>query len=63
MTTTSAPDPAVSGKEAIAAATKRDRSHWLYIAVIGGMILGIIVGFVAPDVANKLLEWFAREQT
>ena len=33
---------------------RRDRSHWLYIAVITGMVAGIIVGFAAPEVAKEL---------
>jgi aerobic C4-dicarboxylate transport protein len=33
---------------------QRDRTHWLYIAVIGAVILGIIVGFVFPDFAVGL---------
>lgn len=27
---------------------RRDRTHWLYIAVIVAVLLGILVGFVAP---------------
>src|SRR5215218_3397987 len=37
-----------------AAPPKRDRTHWLYIAVIVAVILGIIVGFVFPDFAVSL---------
>jgi aerobic C4-dicarboxylate transport protein len=33
---------------------RRDRSHWLYMAVIAAVLLGIAVGFVAPDFAVKL---------
>ncbi|MFE0377910.1 cation:dicarboxylate symporter family transporter, partial [Streptomyces inhibens] len=33
---------------------KRDRTHFLYIAVIGAVLLGIIVGFAAPGVAVEL---------
>ena len=33
---------------------KRDRTHFLYIAVIVAVILGILVGFVAPDLAKAL---------
>ena len=36
------------------AAAKRDRTHWLYIAVIVAVILGIIVGFAFPDFAVSL---------
>jgi aerobic C4-dicarboxylate transport protein len=35
-------------------AEKKDRSHYLYIAVIGAVVLGIIVGLVAPDVGKAL---------
>ncbi|GFN07244.1 hypothetical protein Smic_58000 [Streptomyces microflavus] len=30
------------------AAKQRDRTHYLYIAVIAAVALGILVGFVAP---------------
>nr|WP_308800836.1 cation:dicarboxylase symporter family transporter [Streptomyces polyasparticus] len=33
---------------------KRDRTHYLYIAVIAAVVLGIIVGFAAPGVAVEL---------
>ncbi len=33
---------------------KRDRSTYLYMAVIGAVVLGIVVGFVFPDFAVKL---------
>lgn len=36
------------------AAGKRDRTHYLYLAVIGAVVLGIIVGFAAPGVAVEL---------
>jgi aerobic C4-dicarboxylate transport protein len=35
-------------------APRRDRTHYLYVAVIVAMILGIAVGFIAPDFAVKL---------
>ncbi|MFJ3825759.1 cation:dicarboxylate symporter family transporter [Streptomyces nodosus] len=34
-----------------APAVKRDRTHYLYIAVIAAVVLGIAVGLLAPDVA------------
>jgi len=37
-----------------AAKGRRDRTHWLYIAVIVAVLLGIIVGFVFPDFAVSL---------
>jgi aerobic C4-dicarboxylate transport protein len=33
---------------------KRDRTHYLYMAVIGAVILGIIVGLVAPGLGKAL---------
>ncbi|MEJ8659851.1 cation:dicarboxylate symporter family transporter [Streptomyces sp. MS1.AVA.4] len=36
------------------AAARRDRTHYLYLAVIGAVVLGIIVGFAAPGVAVEL---------
>ncbi|MFJ9849962.1 cation:dicarboxylate symporter family transporter [Streptomyces sp. NPDC101150] len=36
------------------APAKRDRTHYLYLAVIGAVLLGIIVGFAAPGVAVQL---------
>jgi aerobic C4-dicarboxylate transport protein len=33
---------------------RRDRTHWLYIAVIVAVILGIVVGFAFPDFAVGL---------
>ncbi|MFD6150666.1 MULTISPECIES: cation:dicarboxylate symporter family transporter [unclassified Streptomyces] len=37
-----------------AAPGRRDKSHYLYLAVIGAVILGIILGFAAPGVAVEL---------
>ena len=37
-----------------AAPAKRDRTHWLYIAVIVAVFLGIAVGFVFPEFAVGL---------
>src|SRR6478672_1649003 len=33
---------------------KRDRTHWLYIAVIIAVVIGIVVGLVAPDVGKSV---------
>ena len=33
------------------APTRRDRSHYLYLAVIVAVLLGIAVGFIAPEFA------------
>ncbi len=35
-------------------AAKRDRTHFLYIAVIAAVALGVLVGFAAPDFAKEL---------
>ncbi|HEY6795900.1 MAG TPA: cation:dicarboxylase symporter family transporter [Kineosporiaceae bacterium] len=48
MTTTSVPQPVPAARR------PRDRTHWLYIAVLVGMAAGIVVGFVAPDAAKEL---------
>ncbi|MFF3452664.1 cation:dicarboxylate symporter family transporter [Streptomyces sp. NPDC002667] len=37
-----------------APAARRDRTHFLYIAVIAAVILGIAVGLIAPDFAVEL---------
>jgi aerobic C4-dicarboxylate transport protein len=33
---------------------RRDRTHWLYLAVIAAVVAGVVVGFVAPGVAQDL---------
>ncbi len=33
---------------------KRDRTHWLYIAVIVAVVAGVVVGLVAPDTGSSL---------
>ncbi|MFE9389372.1 cation:dicarboxylate symporter family transporter [Streptomyces sp. NPDC006784] len=33
---------------------KRDRTHYLYIAVIGAVLLGVVLGLTAPGVATEL---------
>jgi len=35
-------------------ARKRDRTHYLYLAVIAAVVLGVAVGFIAPDFAKEL---------
>ena len=42
------------GVQESAAPAKRDRTHWLYIAVVVAVFLGIVVGFVFPDFAVSL---------
>ncbi|WP_028935403.1 cation:dicarboxylate symporter family transporter [Pseudonocardia spinosispora] len=39
---------------AVPSRASRDRTHYLYIAVIAAVILGIIVGFLAPGFAKQL---------
>ena len=34
-------------------ASKPDRTHYLYLAVIAAVVLGIVVGLVAPDVRQS----------
>lgn len=36
------------------AARKRDRTHWLYIAVIAAVVLGVVVGLLFPSVGVAL---------
>ncbi|GGS33553.1 cation:dicarboxylate symporter family transporter [Actinokineospora fastidiosa] len=33
---------------------RRDRTHWLYLAVIAAVVLGVGVGLIAPDLAKDL---------
>ncbi|MGV0805976.1 cation:dicarboxylate symporter family transporter [Mycolicibacterium setense] len=33
---------------------RRDRTHWLYIAVIAAVVLGVVVGLVAPEVGKSV---------
>ena len=48
-------DPATTqGPPASAPPEKKDRTHYLYIAVIAAVVLGVIVGLVAPDVGKAL---------
>lgn len=41
------PDPS-------APSAQRDRTHWLYLAVVAAVLLGVLVGFLAPDVGTAL---------
>ncbi len=43
----------ISGPDS-AASPRRDRTHFLYLAVVVAVGLGILVGFVAPDLAVRL---------
>ncbi|WP_435858991.1 cation:dicarboxylate symporter family transporter [Streptomyces varsoviensis] len=58
---TPSPSPSPDGPEQAPAKSpestkpaKRDRTHFLYIAVIVAVLLGILVGFAAPGVAVEL---------
>ncbi|WP_399085639.1 cation:dicarboxylate symporter family transporter [Streptomyces sp. BBFR2] len=46
--------PPSGGTTGESAPKKRDRTHFLYIAVIAAVLLGIAVGFIAPGVAVEL---------
>ncbi|WP_369135805.1 cation:dicarboxylase symporter family transporter [Modestobacter sp. I12A-02662] len=52
MATGSTPSSEAAGSAA--PAEQRDRTHWLYIAVIAAVALGIAVGFAAPEFAISL---------
>ncbi|WP_052865069.1 cation:dicarboxylate symporter family transporter [Streptomyces niger] len=54
MAATTLPGGGTPGEPAAPAPKKRDRTHYLYIAVIGAVVLGIAVGFIAPGVAVEL---------
>jgi aerobic C4-dicarboxylate transport protein len=45
---------ASSSNDTTTPAKKPDRTHYLYIAVIAAVVLGIAVGFLAPDFAKSL---------
>ena len=42
--TLTAPSPSV----------RKDRSHWLYVAVVVAVVLGVLVGWLAPDLGKEL---------
>ncbi|TWE29284.1 aerobic C4-dicarboxylate transport protein [Prauserella muralis] len=45
------PEPSIAAGPA---PRRRDRMHYLYLAVIAAVLLGVIVGFAAPDFAAEL---------
>src|SRR5215212_8760690 len=47
-------DPTAPDPESAAPSGRRDRTHWLYVAVIIAVLLGVAVGFLAPEFAQKL---------
>ncbi len=46
MSVTAEPQPEVR--------PRRDRTHWLYIAVIAAVVVGVVVGLVAPEVGKSV---------
>jgi aerobic C4-dicarboxylate transport protein len=48
------PDPTAPDPASAMPSERRDRTHYLYIAVIVAVLLGIAVGFAAPDFATEL---------
>jgi aerobic C4-dicarboxylate transport protein len=46
--------PTAATPDTPAPARRRDRTHWLYIAVIVAVVLGVVVGLVAPKFAVQL---------
>ena len=52
MTTSQQPSPATPPLDA--PKTKRDRTHWLYIAVIIAVVAGVAVGILSPDVGKSV---------
>jgi aerobic C4-dicarboxylate transport protein len=39
---------------AAAPTVRKDRTHWLYIAVVVAVVLGVLVGWLAPDLGKEL---------
>ncbi|WP_187584035.1 cation:dicarboxylase symporter family transporter [Gordonia sp. OPL2] len=48
------PDGPVSTAEIPETPKKRDRTHWLYIAVIIAVVAGVVVGLVSPQLGKDL---------
>jgi aerobic C4-dicarboxylate transport protein len=44
----------MAGENVTAPSNRKDRTHWLYIGVVVAVLLGIALGFLAPDFAVKL---------
>ena len=40
--------------DTLAPAKRRDRTHWLYLAVIAAVVGGVIVGLLAPSVGKEV---------
>ena len=43
-----------AGNSPQAGTKKKDKTHWLYISVIAAVVLGAIIGLVAPDLGKAL---------
>ncbi|MDO4919886.1 cation:dicarboxylase symporter family transporter [Kocuria sp.] len=54
MTHDSSPGASPGGARAARPAKKRDRTHYLYIAVIAAVVLGVVVGMLFPAVGVAL---------
>ncbi|MXP22550.1 cation:dicarboxylase symporter family transporter [Gordonia sp. HNM0687] len=48
------PDDQPSTADLPVLSRKRDRTHWLYIAVIAAVVAGVVVGMVWPEVGQEL---------
>ncbi len=46
--------PAAAAEPAAAPVKKKDRTHYLYIAVIAAVVVGVVLGLTAPGVATEL---------
>ena len=46
--------PTVQGPDTQVPPVRRDRTHYLYLAVVGAVVAGIVVGLAAPDAAVQL---------
>jgi aerobic C4-dicarboxylate transport protein len=53
-TTTHGNRPEEPARREAEPSASRDRTHWLYLAVIAAVLLGIAVGLLAPDVGTAL---------
>ncbi|MFE6859915.1 cation:dicarboxylate symporter family transporter [Nocardia sp. NPDC057668] len=61
MTTTATAEPNPPGQpgagaEPTGAATRRDRTHWLYMAVIVAVVAGVLTGWLAPGFGKSVGE-------
>jgi aerobic C4-dicarboxylate transport protein len=54
MATSTAGTDGGEGVDETSAPPRRDRTHWLYLAVIAAVLLGILVGFLFPEFGKDL---------